>query len=141
MMIRTIATVLSFACGAALAQTVQLITADEAKRPPAALDNTPRALTRGPAIKLSTPERVTGSFPFKVSFEPRGQSKIDVASVKVEYLRGDRIDLTDRIKQGIKASGIEVPAAMAPSGEHPIRITVRDSEGRLGAAEFKLIVK
>ena len=34
-----------------------------------------------------------------------------------------------------------IQPAAAPAGEHPIRVTVRDSEGRLGTAEFKLTVK
>ena len=59
----------------------------------------------------------------------------------MEYLKGSGIDLTDRLKASIKPGGIEVAAAAAPAGEHPIRVTVRDSEGRLGTAEFKLTVK
>ena len=126
---------------AASAQTVQLITADEAKQPAAAPKPSTRAITRGPGVKLASPESVSGNFPFKVAFEARGESKIDPATIKVEYLKGSGIDLTERLKAGIKSDGIEIPAAAAPSGEHPIRVTVRDSEGRLGTAEFKLTVK
>jgi len=78
---------------------------------------------------------------FDLGFEPRGESKIDTASIKVEYLKGPGVDLTERLKSGIKPAGIEIPAAAAPAGEHPIRVTVRDSEGRMGTAEFKLTVK
>ena len=123
------------------AQALQLITADEAKLAAAAAKPPSRAITRGPAVKLVSPEAVSGNFAFKIAFEPRGESKIDVASVKVEYLRGSGIDLTERLKGGIKPAGIEIPAAAAPAGEHPIRVSVRDSEGRLGSAEFKLTVK
>ena len=126
---------------AASGQTVQLITADEAKQPAAASKPASRAITRGPGVKLVSPESVGGQFAFKVAFEPRGDSKIDPGSVKVEYLKGAGIDLTERVKGGVKPNGIEVPAAAAPAGEHPIRVTVRDSEGRLGTAEFKLTVK
>jgi hypothetical protein len=125
----------------ASAQTVQLITPDEAKQPAAAPKPSTRAITRGPAVKLASPEAVSGNFPFKIAFEARGESKIDPATVKVEYLKGSGIDLTERLKGGIKPGGIEIPAAAAPAGEHPIRVTVRDSEGRLGTAEFKLTVK
>jgi hypothetical protein len=126
--------------GTAVAQ-VQLITADEAKQPAAAQKPASRAITRGPGVKLASPESVSGQFPLKVAFEPRGDSKIDPASVKVELLKGNGIDLTDRLKAGIKPTGIEIASAAAPAGEHPIRVSVRDSEGRIGTAEFKLTVK
>lgn len=123
------------------AQAIQLITPDEAKQPAAASKPASRAITRGPGVRLASPENVSGQFALKVGFEPRGEAKIDPASVKVEYLKGSGIDLTERVKGGIKTSGIEIPAAAAPAGEHPIRVSVRDSEGRLGTAEFKLVVK
>lgn len=125
----------------ALGQVVQLITADEAKQAALASKPASRSITRGPGVKLASPESVSGQFALKVGFEPRGESKIDTASVKVEYLKGSGIDLTDRLKAGIKPTGIEIPAAAAPAGEHPIRVSVRDSEGRLGTTEFKLVVK
>jgi hypothetical protein len=141
MSVRVLCTVLAFFSSAALGQTVQLVTADEAKQPAAASKPATRAITRGPGVKLDTPESVSGQFAFKVSFQPRGESKIDPSSVKVEYLKGSGIDLTDRVKSGIRPTGIEIPQAAAPAGEHPMRVSVRDSEGRLGTAEFKLTVK
>jgi hypothetical protein len=128
-------------CSSAFGQAIQLITADEAKMPAAAAKPPSRAITRGPGVKLVSPESVSGSFAFKVAFEPRGGSKIDTASVKVELLKGPGIDLTERIKARIKQTGIEIGQAAAPAGEHPIRVTVRDDEGRQGSAEFKLVVK
>jgi len=141
MLIRLLCIAFLLAAPAAHAQTVQLITADEAKQPAAASKPASRAITRGPGVKLASPESVSGAFALKVAFEPRGDSKIDPASVKVEYLKGSGIDLTERLKAGIKPNGIEIASAAAPAGEHPIRVSVRDSEGRLGTAEFKLTVK
>ena len=142
MLFRSLAAVVILAGASTVhAQALQLISADEAKLPAAATKPATRAITRGPGIKLASPESVSGAFPLKVGFEPRGESKIDMASVKVEYLKGNGVDLTERLKGGIKPAGIEIPTAAAPAGEHPIRVTVRDSEGRLGSAEFKLTVK
>lgn len=141
MIIRIAAASLLLFSTAVFSQTVQLIKDDEAKLPAAAAKPASRAITRGPGVKLVSPDSVSGQFPFKIAFEPRGESKIDAASIKVEYLKGSGIDLTDRLKPGIKPAGIEIPAASAPAGEHPIRVTVRDSEGRQGSAEFKLTVK
>ncbi len=126
---------------AARAQTVNLITAEEAKQPAVAIKPGTRAITRGPGVKLASPEAVSGTFPFKVEFAPRGGSKIDASSVKVEYLRGSGIDLTARLKDAIKPEGISVAAAQAPAGEHAFRVSVRDSEGREGKAEFTVTVK
>jgi hypothetical protein len=146
MLFRSLATALLLAAvlpvtSTAHAQALQLISADEAKLPVAAAKPATRAITRGPGIKLASPESVSGQFPLKIAFEPRGDSKIDTASVKVEYLKGNGVDLTERLKGGIKPAGIDIPTAAAPSGEHPIRVTVRDSEGRVGTTEFKLTVK
>ena len=127
--------------GAAEAQVLQLVTADEAKLPALAATPGTRAITRGPGVKLATPESVSGTFALKVEFAPRGGSKIDPASVKVEYLRGSGVDLTARLKASIKPEGIEVAAAQVPAGEHAFRVSVRDSEGREGKTEFKLTVK
>ena len=123
------------------AQTLQLITPAEAGQAAAPAKPPSRAITRGPGVRLASPEAVSGTFAFKVAFEPRGDSKIDPSSVKVEYLKGSGIDLTERLKASVKPTGIDVAAASAPAGEHPIRVTVRDTEGRLGTAEFKLTVK
>ena len=126
---------------AAAAQTVQLITNDEAKLP-AASQASARAITRGPGVKLVSPETVgKNAFAFKVAFEPRGGSKIDPASVQVVYLKDPQVDLTSRVKSGIGPEGIELAAARAPVGEHPIRVSVRDDEGRQGIATFNLVVK
>ncbi|MFY9317060.1 MAG: hypothetical protein WAO95_16075 [Burkholderiales bacterium] len=141
MLIRLICIALFLAAPSVYAQALQLISADEAKQPAAASKPASRAITRGPGVKLASPESVSGNFAFKVAFEPRGESKIDPATVKVEYLKGSGVDLTERLKPSVKPTGIEVAAATAPAGEHPIRVTVRDSEGRLGTAEFKLTVK
>lgn len=141
MLVRLICSAFLLASPAVFAQTVQLVTADEAKQPAIASKPASRAITRGPGVKLASAESVSGQFPLKVAFEPRGESKIDAASVKVEYLKGSGIDLTERLKAGIKPTGIEIASAAAPAGEHPIRVSVRDSEGRLGTAEFKLTVK
>lgn len=142
MLVRSLAAaVLLVGASTVHAQALQLISADEAKLPAAATKPATRAITRGPGIKLASPESVSGQFPLKIAFEPRGDSKIDMASVKVEYLKGNGVDLTERLKGSIKPAGIEIPTAAAPAGEHPIRVTLRDSEGRLGSAEFKLTVK
>jgi hypothetical protein len=126
---------------AAAAQPIQLITEQEAKLPPATQAPS-RAITRGPAVKLLRPDGVaSGAFPLKVVFQPHGGAKIDPASVQVTYLKNPFVDLTGRVKSGIRPDGIDLAAVTAPGGDHPIRITVRDDEGRQGALVINLSVK
>jgi len=132
---------LVLAANAATAQTLQLISPDEARLPDAPPLST-RAITRGPGVKLLTPESgKKESFALKIAFEPRGNSKIDPASVQVIYLKHPQVDLTERIKSAISAGGINLSSASAPPGDHPIRVLVRDDEGRQGIATIKLSVR
>ena len=133
------AVVLGCASLAVSAQTVQLIKEEEAKLPAGASAAASRAITRGPGVKLVTPEAVPGkSFPLKIVFEPRGGAQVDLASVKVEYLKTPVVDLTDRVKPGIKADGIDLSSVNVPAGTHPIRVSLRDSEGRQGTSVITL---
>ena len=103
-----------------------------------------RGISRGPGIKVISPDvnvtevkaEVKTPFDLKIAFEPRGGVKIDSNSVKVTYLKFPYIDLTDRLKPGISETGIDFPKADVPSGEHSVKINVKDVEGR----ESSLIV-
>ena len=46
------------------------------------------------------------------------------------YLRTPNINLLDRVRGGLSEKGIDLVAAEAPPGEHQVRLTVQDSEGR-----------
>lgn len=116
-------------------QAGPLISDKEARLPPGESGTmTTRAITRGPGIKVLAPEpgaaAVRSPFLFKVAFEPRGGAKIDPATVKIVYIKTPNVDLLDRVKVGLSDKGIELDAAEAPAGEHQIRVTVQDSEGR-----------
>lgn len=120
-----------------------LITAKEAALPPAAGTLATRGISRGPAIKLASPEAdtpVATPFDFKVNFEPRGDAKIDPSSVKVVYMRSPFVDLTPRLKSAISANGIDLTKADVPPGTHTIRVTVKDSEGRETNSVLNLVV-
>ncbi|PUE36981.1 hypothetical protein B9Z34_13580 [Limnohabitans sp. Hippo3] len=124
----------------AMAQT-QLITEAEAQAPNMQVPAT-RAITRGPGINLLSPTEVSGkSFAFKMVFEPRGGAKIDPSSVKFEYLKQPVVDLTARFKTGLNGNQLELPQASVPAGTHPIRVSVRDSEGREGKTIIHLSAK
>jgi hypothetical protein len=125
------------------ALSITLISAKEAALPPASSNKfSTRGISRGPAIKLNAPvvDPVESPFDFKLTFEPRGGVRIDPDSVKVTYLKFPYVDLTARIKSAISASGIDLPKADVPPGNHSIRVTVKDIEGRESQSEFNLVV-
>jgi hypothetical protein len=132
---------LLLACSAI--QAGPLVTEEEAKLPNAPGIAT-RGVTRGPGIKMVSPDpavkTVKSPFDLKVGFEARGGAKIDASSVKVHYMKTPLVDLTDRLKGGIKDEGIDLAKAELPPGEHPIRVTVKDSEGRSTSSVMTLNV-
>jgi hypothetical protein len=136
-----LATSLLVSTQASIAAT--LISAKEAALPSAAGALATRGISRGPAIKLASPEAdtpVASPFDFKVNFEPRGDAKIDPSSVKVVYMKSPFVDLTPRLKSAISANGIDFAKADVPPGTHTIRVTVKDSEGRETNSVLNLVV-
>jgi hypothetical protein len=76
-----------------------LIVAKEAALPSAAGVLATRGISRGPSVKMASPEpdvAVSSPFDFKVVFEARGGDKIDPNSVKVIYMKSPCVDLTPR---------------------------------------------
>jgi hypothetical protein len=132
-MLNRVIFVLSIACASVNAQATPLITPTEAALPAASGAMATRGITRGPAVKLVSPQTdhsVKGPFDWKVQFEARGGEKIDPSSVKVTYVKSPFVDLTPRIQSAISAEGINFEKAEVPPGEHVLRITVKDSAGR-----------
>ena len=110
-----------------------LITPKEAKLPDAAGSLNTRGISRGPGIKVVSPEpgmQTKGPFDFKVVFEPRGGATIDKSSVKVTYMKSPSIDLTPRLLGSVSDTGIDMKNAEIPPGEHPVKISGKDSDGR-----------
>ena len=120
-----------------------LITQDEANLPPpkGAIAVDRRGVTRGPKIILvGDIEPMHSPVHLQLKFESFGGAKIDEDSVKVTYLRTPNVDLTPRIKPFVQVTGIDVPDAELPVGDHMVRVDVKDSDGRSGSASFVLQV-
>lgn len=118
-----------------------LITPEEAALPPqkGAVPNSARGITRGP--KIQVPEAATAlpsPMRFQVKFQTFGGSNIDLDALKVTYLKSPVVDLTPRIKPFAQATGIDMPDAQLPPGEHLVRVDVKDSEGRTASTSFLL---
>ena len=133
-----------FVCASAAMAQQALITAQEAALPDASGTIATRGISRGPGVKLASPEPdavVKAPFTFKVGFEGRGGAKVDPASVKVTYLKSPLVDLTPRLKSAISASGINFTRASVPPGTHKLKVSVSDQDGRETNTIFTLIVE
>jgi hypothetical protein len=116
-----------------------LITEAEARLPDAPSAAPTRGISRGPGVRLSTPDEVTArGFPLQLALDPRGGARIDPDSLKVTYLKQPAVDLTARLMPGLQGNQIALARVAVPAGIHPIRVSVRDTEGREGALTFML---
>ncbi len=125
------------------AAAVTLITDDEAKRPNDPQAAVTRGITRGPSIQFEPPATGPAAhapFDFRVHFEAHGGATVDPAHIRILYLKMPNVDLTERLRPYITAQGIDMPTAQIPSGEHPLKVEVEDSDGRSGEATFTLNV-
>jgi hypothetical protein len=148
MMLRIACLALPFVC-AVVATSVSsparanhvLITEDEAKLPPAkgAIAADRRGITRGPKIEVvGDREQSHSPVHLQLKFESFGGSKIDPESLRVIYLRTPNVDLTERVKSFAGVTGLDIPDAELPPGDHLIRVDIKDSDGRSGSTSFLL---
>jgi hypothetical protein len=135
---------LSLTLATVSASATPLITPKEAQMPAASGELKTRGIARGPGIKVISPDvtapEIKGPFDLKVVFESRGGNKIDPSAVKVTYLKATAVDLTPRLKGAITETGIDFAKAEVPPGEHAVRITVKDVDGRESNTVMNLVV-
>lgn len=128
---------------AAPAHALRLITKSEAALPPARGGHE-RGISRGPGVVVVFPSPEAGTvrspLELKIKFVAHGGAKIDTDSVLVTYLKEPAVDLTQRLKQFIEPTGIDVKNAEVPPGTHWLRVDVADTEGHQGWAEFTFTV-
>ena len=101
-----------------------------------------RGIFRAPRIEVA--EQLSGPVRspvhFKLTFRAFGGSSIDPGSVSVTYLKSSDVDLTPRVRPFLTGGGIDIPEAEVPPGNHVIRVSVHDSDGREGTTQFSLTV-
>ena len=118
-----------------------LITEQEASLPNGRSGPISRGITRGPSVELVQPAETAHSpVHFQIKFQTFGGTKIDLDSLHVSYLKSPEIDLVPRLMRFVQRSGIDVPDAELPPGEHSFRIEVSDTEGRTRSSVFVLKV-
>jgi hypothetical protein len=108
-----------------------LITDQEASLPNGHAGAISRGISRGPSVELVEPAETAHSpVHFQVRFQAFGGNKIDLDTLRVTYLKSPEVDLMPRLMRFIQRSGIDIPDAEIPPGEHSFRIEVSDTEGR-----------
>ena len=130
-----------------------LVTQDEARLPAyrgPRVGMAPGAKTRsinlGPRFVVIAPAASAGKLiahrpvALHIQFQPAEGASIDVASLKVTYLRLWGIDITDRVRPYVNDHGIDIDNADIPKGDHSIEIEIRDTLGRAGKEVLKLTV-
>jgi hypothetical protein len=136
--------VAAFTVGAMPAEAAQvLITAEEAALPPpkGAIATERRGITRGPKVGVVTGAgQLRSPMRLQLKFEPYGGAKIDPDSVRMTYLRTPNVDLTPRVKSFVQPTGIDMPEAELPAGDHMVRVDIKDTDGRAGTTSFVLKV-
>jgi hypothetical protein len=128
---------LAFPAGAAT-----LISPEEANLPPAAFPPQTRGITRGPTLKLESPDGPVAS-PFKlvVSFAAFGGAQIVLDSVKLTYLRNPAVDLSGRVKPYVTPQGLGITVAEAPPGKHDLILELADSNQRVVKLPITIVVE
>jgi hypothetical protein len=128
-------------CLAESADSKELITLLEASLPDTSAE---KAVFPGPKMVQLSPDPnampTRSPLRFRLRFETRG-SRIDLTSLKVTYLKRPLVDLTNRVKEYSSASGIDMPNAEVPPGDHVIRIELSDADGLVGRTEILLRVR
>ncbi|MGD9837384.1 MAG: hypothetical protein AB7F72_07325 [Afipia sp.] len=138
-----LATGFALIAGTPVSAGTVLISADEAKLPPAkgAVGVATRGITRGPKVAyVSAADPAKSPMRLQLKFESFGGARIDTDSLKVTYVKSPSVDLTPRLKPFVKPDGIDMPDAELPAGDHLIRVDVKDSDGRTASTSFTLKV-
>ena len=118
-----------------------LVSADEAKLPPqkGGVAVATRGITRGPKIEVvGVADPSHSPMRLQLKFESFGGAKIDTDSLKVTYIKNPTVDLTPRLKPFVQPTGIDMPDAELPAGDHLIRVDLKDSDGRAATTSFTI---
>jgi hypothetical protein len=118
-----------------------IVTSQEAALPLSATSKAGRAISRGPAIRQVSPAGpVTSNSPFalRVEFAGRSGEKIDPATAQITILRGNNINITQRLRAFITPNGIEIPDAMVAPGIHVLQVAISDDRGRQSLANIEI---
>jgi hypothetical protein len=118
-----------------------LITTEEAGLPAEKFVFAQRGISRAPQVELVEPiDHSRSPLHFQIKFRAFGGSKISVSTLQLIYLKNPEIDLVPRVTGFVQSSGIDIPDAEIPPGDHFFRVAITDSEGRSRSSVLELKV-
>lgn len=133
-------------------ETFDLLTDGEARLMRLGGDEAPRRTRAlepvkhdGPEIRIHAPRGFDLASPvdFDVEIVPKDGVEPDMTSLKIEYRIGPFwTDVTDRLRENARMTGLRMlaPGAKLPGGEHLLRLTIGDREGRITVARLSFTV-
>ena len=99
----------------------------------------------GPTIQISSPTHnatYTGPFPIKVQFLPGPKGhEVDITTLKLEYKKAWGIDITDRVRDFVTGTVIDVKESELPTGRHTVEIEISDVADNMSRQIFTIIIK
>ena len=99
----------------------------------------------GPLIEIASPTNngtYEGPFPIKVEFLPGPKGyEVDISTLKLEYKKAWGIDITDRVRDFVTGTVIDVEESELPRGRHTVEIEIADSHKNLSHKLFTVTVK
>jgi hypothetical protein len=127
-----------------------LITPKEAAMPPPSTEKLREPLEAGreppdtgPLIEVLKPVQgapLAVPLEIAVKFVPRS-AQVDLSSLRVMVMKFIDIDITDRVRPFATQTGIQIPDAKLPAGEHMVRISVADTSGGISQKQLTLTVQ
>ena len=76
-----------------------------------------------------------------IAFEPGESGKpADVETLKVTLVGFININITDRLREYIKGSNLDVEEAKLPSGKHRLRMRIKDIDGNANERDVVVTV-
>jgi hypothetical protein len=109
------------------------------------VENAPSIIVIQPGAAGEGVEELLSPIDFIMTFEPQGEAKIDLDSLKVQYKFLGWKDVTKRILKHAEISeeGLQALGADIPKGKHKMRLVIRDTMGREARARitFRVIAE
>ncbi|MBN1880981.1 MAG: hypothetical protein JW885_02300 [Deltaproteobacteria bacterium] len=133
---------ISMTAGAFCGDSVLLVTAEEAAQP--SIRAAGEEKNDGPVISIHSPENdatLSGTFRLYIEVEKKEDgADVLMDSLKVRYLKVVPIDITDRVRDYISGTSLDVPNAEFPAGNHRTEIYIEDAEGYASSKVFHVEV-
>ena len=109
------------------------------------VENAPKIIILEPEATGEERMELLAPIDFIMTFEPQGEAKIDLDSLKVQYKFLGWKDITERILEHAEITevGLRAMKAEMPKGKHKMRLKLKDTLGREARARivFRIVAE